>query len=406
MPTSQMDFPRGREVVLGIGASIAAYKSCDLLRRLQEHGFLVTVVPTANSLNFVGKATWEALSGRIVRTDLWSDSELVSHVGLGERADLIIIAPASADLLSRLAAGRADDLLTTTVLASQAPIVVVPAMHPAMWLNAATVANVKDLRERGMKVIEPAIGRLTGSDSGIGRFPETSTIIAEVEKVSRRHGSLRGKKVLITTGGTREAIDPVRFLGNRSSGRQGLAVAYEALAEGAQVTIIAADTVDFDLEGARVIDALSADEMFDALKSEMPSHDALVMAAAVADVRPLENSKQKIKKSDLSSIPLQSNPDLIATMGKTRRSNQVLVGFAAETEENFEELGLQKLTAKGVDLLYVTNVQGGAVFGESETSGSLLDANGVIRRYQSSDKFEVAKDLVRHLAQSLGDKNG
>ena len=402
----KMDFPRGRELVLGIGAGIAAYKSCELLRRLQDHGFLVTAIPTPTSLNFVGKATWEALSGRPVKTDLWSGEGHVSHVEIADRADIIVIAPATADLIARIASGRADDLLTTTVLATGAPIIVVPAMHPGMWLNPATVANVATLRERGFYVMEPDVGRLTGRDSGIGRFPETSAIISQIKIVIPTSDALKDRKILVTAGGTREPIDPVRFIGNRSSGRQGLAIAYEALRSGADVTVVAADTDDFDLEGAKVLKVSSANEMLDALKSEMPHHDVLVMAAAVADARVEKVSDTKIKKDSLQSISLERNPDLLATIAKTRRADQVLVGFAAETSTDFEAIGQEKLRAKGVDFLYVTNVSGGAVFGEDVTSGALLTQERTITRYDRASKFTMAKDLVSVIAKSLEEKNG
>lgn len=402
----KMDFPRGRELVLGIGAGIAAYKSCELLRRLQDHGFLVTAIPTPTSLNFVGKATWEALSGRPVKTDLWSGDGHVSHVEIADRADIIVIAPATADLIARIASGRADDLLTTTVLATGAPIIVVPAMHPGMWLNPATVANVATLRERGFYVMEPDVGRLTGKDSGIGRFPETSAIISQIKIVIPTSDALKDRKILVTAGGTREPIDPVRFIGNRSSGRQGLAIAYEALRSGADVTVVAADTDDFELEGARVLKVSSANEMLDALKSEMPHHDVLVMAAAVADARVEKVSDTKIKKDSLQSISLERNPDLLATIAKSRRADQVLVGFAAETASDFEAIGQEKLHAKGVDFLYVTNVSGGAVFGEDITSGALLTQERTIARYDRASKFTMAKDLVSVIAKSLEEKNG
>ena len=402
----KMDFPRGRELVLGIGAGIAAYKSCELLRRLQDHGFLITAVPTPTSLNFVGKATWEALSGRPVKTDLWSGEGHVSHVEIADRADIIVIAPATADLIARIALGRADDLLTTTVLATSAPIIVVPAMHPGMWLNPATVANVATLRERGFYVMEPDVGRLTGKDSGIGRFPESSAIISQIKSVIPISDALKDRKILVTAGGTREPIDPVRFIGNRSSGRQGLAIAYEALRSGADVTVVAGDTDDFDLEGAKVLKVSSANEMLDALKSEMPHHDVLVMAAAVADARVEKVSDTKIKKDSLQSISLERNPDLLATIAKTRRADQVLVGFAAETSTDFEAIGQEKLRAKGVDFLYVTNVSGGAVFGEDVTSGALLTQERTITRYDRASKFTMAKDLVSVIAKSLEEKNG
>ena len=401
-----IEFPRGREVLLGVGAGIAAYKACDLLRRLQDHGFLVTVIPTESSLNFVGRTTWEALSGRTVETSLWSNASAVSHISVAESSDLVIIAPATADLMARIASGRADDLLTTTVLATTSPILMVPAMHPQMWLNPATQANVATLRSRGIHVMEPATGRLTGKDSGVGRFPETASIISEVQSITRTQARLIGRSVLITAGGTREAIDAVRFIGNRSSGRQGLAVAYEALREGAEVTIVAANTDPFELPGATVLNVESALEMQEALVEEFPRHDALVMAAAVADVRPDGSVQEKIKKEDLSSLNLVRNPDLLAEIAQTKRHNQVLVGFAAETEDNFEELGREKLARKGLDVLYVNQVVNGKVFGESLTTGSLLTKESEIARFVESDKYDVARSIVNEISKRLVAVNG
>ncbi|MFM8841192.1 MAG: bifunctional phosphopantothenoylcysteine decarboxylase/phosphopantothenate--cysteine ligase CoaBC, partial [Actinomycetota bacterium] len=233
-----MEFPRGRELVLGVGAGIAAYKSCDLLRRLQDRGFLITVVPTPSSLHFVGKATWEALSHRPVIAELWSDVAKVPHIEIGKRADLVVIAPATADLMARIATGRADDLLTSVVLSTSAPVVLVPAMHPEMWQNPATMANVRLLRERGFFVMEPDTGRLTGEDVGVGRFPETSKIIDFIERSYGPRADLLGRRFLITGGGTREAIDPVRFIGNRSSGIQAREIAERAAMRGAEVTLV------------------------------------------------------------------------------------------------------------------------------------------------------------------------
>ena len=394
-------FPRGREVVLGVGAGIAAYKSCDLLRRLQDRGFLVSVIPTPASLNFVGQATWEALSGRPANTAVWDGAVGVSHVALAERADLVVIAPATADLIARLATGRADDLLTTTALATSAPILIVPAMHPGMWLNQATQANIATLRERGVSVMDPDFGRLTGSDSGIGRFPETARILDQVSEISKRAGELVGRRILVTAGGTVEAIDPVRFIGNRSSGRAGLAVAYEALREGADVTVVAGSTEEFDLPGARVIRAASAMEMLSVLVDEIHDVDALVMAAAVADARPAAPSDSKISKEELGAVTLEANPDLLATLAQSKRDNQVFVGFAAETEPDLVARGMKKLHRKGVDLLYVTNVANGKVFGETQTSGSLLTKRGEQKDFQSADKFEVAREIVSAISREL-----
>lgn len=399
-------FPRGREVVLGVSAGIAAYKACDVLRRLQDHGFLVTVIPTESSFNFVGKATWQALSGRVVHSSVWENSAEVSHVSVAEKADLIVIAPATADLISRLANGRADDLLTTTVIAASCPVLVVPAMHPNMWLNPATVANVQILRDRGIFVMEPEVGRLTGKDSGIGRFPETATIISKVLEMSNTSSKLLGRKILVSAGGTQEPIDPVRFIGNRSSGRQGLAIAYEAIRSGAEVTVIAGQTDYFELEGARVVKVETADEMRTAIAEEFPAHDGLIMSAAVADARPVTRQVEKIKKENLSSIELTSNIDILAAISKTKRANQVLVGFAAETSADSVELGKEKLLRKGADLLYVNNVAENKIFGSDQTSGVLLSNAGVVESFQDVDKHQVARSIIKSVANRLEQVNG
>jgi phosphopantothenoylcysteine decarboxylase/phosphopantothenate--cysteine ligase len=399
-------FPRGREVVLGVSAGIAAYKACDVLRRLQDHGFLVTVIPTESSLNFVGKATWQALSGRVVHSSVWENSAEVSHVSVAEKADLIVIAPATADLISRLAHGRADDLLTTTVIATSCPVLVVPAMHPNMWLNPATVANVQILRDRGIFVMEPEVGRLTGKDSGIGRFPETAAIISKVLETTNTSSKLLGRKILVSAGGTQEPIDPVRFIGNRSSGRQGLAIAYEAIRSGAEVTVIAGQTDYFELEGARVLKVETADEMRAAIAEEFPVHDGLIMSAAVADARPVARQVDKIKKENLSSIELTSNVDILAAISKTKRASQVLVGFAAETSADSVELGKEKLLRKGADLLYVNNVAENKIFGSDQTSGVLLSNDGVVESFQDVDKHHVAQAIIKNVAHRLEQVNG
>ena len=401
MAGAPITFPRGRELILGVSAGIAAYKSCELLRRLQDHGFLVTVIPTESSLNFVGKATWEALSGRPVSTSVWENIDSVSHVALGDKADFLLIAPATADVIARLAQGRADDLLSTTVLATTAPILIVPAMHPKMWLNLATQENVRILRDRGITVMEPEVGRLTGKDSGIGRFPEIKAIIDQVSQISGRKAFLSGKRILVTAGGTREAIDPVRFIGNHSSGRQGLAIAYEALKAGAEVTLIAGATDPFYLEGVHLIEVESAQEMKEAVKAEFVHSDALIMAAAVADARPQKFSNEKIKKNDLLDIALEKNEDILASISSIKGKHQVLVGFAAETADNAISLAERKMQVKGADFLYVNNVSGGAVFGSESTSGTLLGLDIAPRDFSDVDKFVVAKEIVKEVGQRL-----
>jgi len=397
----EITFPRGREIVLGIGAGIAAYKSCDLLRRLQDHGFLVTVIPTPSSLHFVGKATWEALSGRTVNTDVWENIPAVPHVALGAKADFLIIAPATADLIARIAVGRADDLLTNTVLTTLAPIILVPAMHPQMWQNQATVANVALLRARGIHVLEPAVGRLTGNDIGVGRFPETSEIIAKFLEISQSNCDLLGKKILITAGGTREAIDPVRYIGNRSSGKQGYALAFAAAKRGAIVELIAANSTIPDIEGITTIHVESADELDLVVQDRFPEKDALLMCAAVADAKPNQYSDSKIKKSALSQIELTTNPDILANIAKKRRSNQVLLGFAAETDSDLLTSGKAKLLAKGVDFLYVNQVSQGAIFGSDLTSGYILDREGSVAKVEAVSKDTLSEILLDSVVERL-----
>jgi len=380
----------GREVILGVGGGIAAYKSCELLRRLQDRGYQITVVPTPASLNFVGKATWEALSGRPVNTQVWESVHTVPHIALADLANFFLIAPATADLIARLAAGRADDLLTNLVLASDVPKMVVPAMHPSMWQDPATVANVATLRARGFVIMEPEVGRLTGSDIGPGRFPETSAIISNFDLITGNLQDLIGKNVLVTAGGTREAIDPVRFIGNRSSGKQGIAIALAARNRGAQVHLIAANVDTKALTGIKVTDVESADQMQQALLQQFPLCDILLMSAAVSDAKPKQASLEKIKKAFLGSIELVENPDLLADLSK-QKSGQILVGFAAETRDHLEA-ARAKLERKGLDIIYVNDVSGGAIFGKDQTMGTML-----IRNEADIAVKEVSKDALGNL---------
>jgi phosphopantothenoylcysteine decarboxylase/phosphopantothenate--cysteine ligase len=399
-------FPKGRQIVLGVSGGIAAYKACDLLRRLQDAGFLIRVIPTESSLNFVGRATWEALSGQPALSTVWENPAEVSHLSAADSADLIVIAPATADIIARLAQGRADDLLTTTVLASTAPVLIVPAMHPNMWLNSATIHNVEVLRSRGFHVMDPEVGRLSGKDFGVGRFPESAAIVAQVLNLSKTELLLEGRRVLVTAGGTREEIDPVRFIGNKSSGRQGLAIAYEALRSGAQVTVIAGHTDPFELEGVKLIKVDTALEMMSAVESEFNNNDALVMAAAVADARPESISTTKIKKADLEKINLTRNPDILSKVSQIKKSNQVIVGFAAETVSDFVKAAGEKLIAKGADLLYVNDVSKGAIFGQDQTSGALIGLGIETINFNGVSKHDVAKSIVTHLAKKFEKING
>lgn len=388
------------EVVLGVSAGIAAYKSCELLRRLQDRGYSVTVVPTPSSLNFVGAATWAALSGRPVFTQVWENVHEVSHISIAQTADFFLIAPATADLIARIAGGRADDLLTSLVLAAQTPILIVPAMHPSMWTAPSTVANVALLRERGFTVMEPEFGRLTGSDTGQGRFPETAAIIGLFDALTGHVQDLRGKRVLVTGGGTREAIDPVRFIGNRSSGKQALAVAKAAALRGAHVELIAANTDTSALSGVEVTHVESAQEMGQALALQFPTCDILVMAAAVADAKPLHHNSEKIKKDQLELIELEKTPDLLANLSLIK-THQIMIGFAAETSELIASASA-KLTAKGLDVIYVNDVSGGAIFGKDTTQGMIITRTGAHIALKEVSKDALAHLLLDHAIRQLG----
>ena len=391
---------QGREVILGVGGGIAAYKSCELLRRLQDRGYVITVVPTPASLNFVGTATWEALSSRPVNTQVWESVHTVPHIALAERADFFLIAPATADLIARLAMGRADDLLTNLVLASDVPKMLVPAMHPSMWLDPATVTNVNTLRQRGFIVMEPEVGRLTGSDIGPGRFPETAAIISRFDEVTGQVQDLKGVKVLVTAGGTREPIDPVRFIGNRSSGKQGMAIANAAKNRGAHVQLIAANCDVASLTGIDVIHVETTLEMQSALQAHFDSCEILVMSAAVADARPTKISDEKIKKATLNSIELQQNPDLLAELSP-RKGKRVMVGFAAETKEHLQE-ARRKLESKGLDVIYVNDVSGGAIFGQDTTMGTILLRNEADIAIKEVSKDALSNVLLDHAIRQLG----
>ena len=380
------------KVILGVGGGIAAYKSCDLLRRLQERNYDVTVVPTPSALNFVGTATWEALSGKKVTTQVWESVDEVRHVKLAAENDLILISPATADLIARIAMGRADDLLTNLVLASNAIKVMIPAMHPNMWNNAATVANIALLQERGFHVMRPATGRLTGADSGIGRLPETSEILSYLATVIADTQDLIGKRVLVTAGGTREPIDPVRYIGNRSSGKQGYAIAQVALDRGAEVTILSANVNLPDPVGATVVRVESAKDLEVELERHFQSTDLLVMAAAVADARPAQVGAEKLKKDSYREISLVENPDLVAQISQQKRK-QIIVGFAAETSLNVAEAN-RKLIAKGLDLIYLNDVSTGEIFGNDSTQGVFITAEGKEIPVSKSNKATLAGQLL------------
>jgi phosphopantothenoylcysteine decarboxylase / phosphopantothenate---cysteine ligase len=376
-----------------------------LLRLLTESGHDVRVVPTDSALNFVGAATWAALSGHPVHTTVWDDVEGVEHVRLGKAADLVVVAPATADLLSRAATGRADDLLTATLLTATCPVVMVPAMHTEMWQHAATQANVATLRERGVIVLDPAVGRLTGADSGPGRMPEPETIAAALGAVLHTGGlrDLAGVRVVISAGGTREALDPVRFLGNRSSGLQGYALAATAAARGASVTLVSANVELPDPAGCTVVRAVSALTLQEAVMAAAAGSDVVVMAAAVADFRPAVVAPDKIKKDRAPDgtpepIALVRNPDILAGLVEARAAGSlpgdtVLVGFAAETGDAHGDAlahARAKLAGKGVDLLVLNDVAGGSVFGSPDNAVHLLTPDGAVHGPIAGTKAEVA----------------
>lgn len=391
---------QGREVILGVGGGIAAYKACDLLRRLIDLDFKVTVVPTPSSLNFVGSATWEALSGRSVTSEVFQSVEEVRHVSLAKGADFILIAPATADLIARIAAGRADDLLTNVLLAAHVPTLIVPAMHPQMWNNAATVANVKTLRERGYKVLDPEVGALTSGDVGQGRFPATSSILQSFAELFNGVQDLHGKRILVTAGGTREPIDPVRFIGNRSSGKQGYAIARSALARGADVTLICANVALAQLPGVKTINVETAAQMQQALNENFEDTDVLVMSAAVADARPVHQSSEKIKKDSFHEIELVQNPDLLASLAGRKRS-QVVIAFAAETSLDIEG-AKEKMKRKSADILYLNDVSGGDIFNSEMTHGKIFTSDGKFVEVAETTKDTLAHLLLTEALHKLG----
>jgi phosphopantothenoylcysteine decarboxylase/phosphopantothenate--cysteine ligase len=351
-------------------------------------------------LNFVGTATWEALSGRAVTTQVWESVHTVPHISLAERADFLLIAPATADLIARIAMGRADDLLTNLVLATDVPKMIVPAMHPSMWLDPATMANVQTLRARGFLVLDPEVGRLTGKDSGAGRFPETATIISKFEELTGQVQDLAGVHVLITAGGTREPIDPVRFIGNRSSGKQGVALANAARNRGARVTLIAANCDTSDLQGVTVVPVETTVQMQEELGKRFDDCKILIMSAAVADARPSQVSDGKIKKNALSSIELTTNPDLLAELAP-RKADRVFIGFAAETSDHLQE-ARRKLESKGLDVIYVNDVSGGAIFGQDTTMGTILLRNEADIAVKEVSKDALSNILLDQAIRQLG----
>ncbi|MBE0009818.1 MULTISPECIES: bifunctional phosphopantothenoylcysteine decarboxylase/phosphopantothenate--cysteine ligase CoaBC [unclassified Arthrobacter] len=408
-------------VVLGVGGGIAAYKVASLLRLFTEAGHNVTVIPTDAATRFVGTATWEALSGNPVSNSVFDDVDKVNHVRLGQQADLVVIAPATADLIARAAAGMANDLLTGTLLMARCPVLMAPAMHTEMWNHPATVANIATLRSRGTLVLDPASGRLTGTDSGAGRLPEPADIFAAAmaayeganqdrSSSGTAQGSLAGRHLVITAGGTREPIDPVRYLGNRSSGKQGMALAAAALAEGATVELIVAHVEVPAPDGVELVTVETAEQLRTATLRAAKQADALIMAAAVADFRPAEQVLTKIKKRADGVDPvitLVRNPDILREAVEQRGAagtGPVIVGFAAETGDATSDPldhARQKLARKGCDLLVLNQVGDGKVFGLDDTVATILDARGAEPVEVAGTKTDVAAAVVARVAAAL-----
>lgn len=410
-----------KRIVVGVAGGIAAYKACTVVRQLTEAGHSVRVVPTESALRFIGAATFEALSGNPVHTEVFQDVHEVPHVRIGQEADLVVVAPATADLLARAVAGRADDLLTATLLTARCPVLFAPAMHTEMWLHPATTENVATLRKRGAVVLEPASGRLTGADSGAGRLPEAEEITTLAQLLLDRGDALpfdlSGVKVLVTAGGTREPIDPVRFIGNRSSGKQGYAMARVMAQRGAEVTLIAGNTAGLiDPAGVEVVRIGSATQLQDAVSKHAPDVHVLVMAAAVADFRPAQVATAKIKKgaSEPSSIDLVRNDDVLAGTVRSRTDGQLpnmraIVGFAAETgDANGDVLfhARAKLKRKGCDLLVVNAVGENRAFEVDHNDGWLLGSDGTESALEHGSKTLMATRIVDSIVAFLQNPGG
>ncbi len=410
-----------KRVIVGVSGGIAAYKACTVVRQLAEAGHEVRVVPTESALRFVGAATFEALSGQPVHTGVFQDVPEVPHVRLGQEADLVVVAPATADLLARAAHGRADDLLSATLLTARCPVLFAPAMHTEMWLHPATVDNVATLRRRGVVVLEPASGRLTGTDSGAGRLPEAEEITTLAQLLLERHDALpydlAGRTLLVTAGGTREPIDPVRFIGNRSSGKQGYAFARVAAQRGAEVTLIAGHTAGLiDPAGVDVVHVSSAQQLADAVSKHAAAADVLVMAAAVADFRPAQVATAKIKKGaeGPSPIELLRNDDVLAGTVSARAHGELpnmraIVGFAAETgDANGDVLfhARAKLQRKGCDLLVVNAVGEGKAFEVDNNDGWLLASDGTESALEHGSKTLMASRIVDAIVTFLHGDGG
>jgi phosphopantothenoylcysteine decarboxylase/phosphopantothenate--cysteine ligase len=401
-------------IILGVSGGIAAYKACELLRLFTESGHTVRVVPTAAALRFVGEPTWAALSGQPVADQVWADAHEVPHVRLGREASLVVVAPATADLLAKAAHGQADDLLTNTLLTVRCPVLYAPAMHTEMWEHPATVANVATLRDRGAIVLEPASGRLTGVDTGKGRLPDPAEIFAVARRVLARArvnappADLAGRHVVVTAGGTREPLDPVRFLGNRSSGKQGYAFARTAAARGARVTLVSANAALADPAGVDVVRVSTTEELRKATLQAAAGADAIVMAAAPADFRPATYSPTKIKKAGAEprlTLDLVATPDIAAELGAGKPPGQLLVAFAAETHDGPAN-ALAKLARKRADLIVLNEVGPDKAFGTEANTVTVFGADGAtLLELVDAPKEELADavwDLVVSRLRTAG----
>lgn len=389
---------RGKHIVLCVSGGIAAYKAVELCRLLVDAGAHVAPVMTADAEHFIGKTTLSALASEPVHTTLWDDANPIPHTRLAQRADLIVVAPATARVIGSYAAGISSDFLTATLIATRAPVLVCPAMHTEMWEHASVQDNIATLRRRGVHILEPETGRLAGGDVGAGRLAEPQRIFTEVEQLLTP-GDLYGAHVVVTAGGTREPIDAVRVIANRSTGKQGYAIAIEAVSRGAKVTLIS--TADLPTPfGVNLVQVETAQQMMDAVNAEAKSADVVVMAAAVADVRPVRVAAHKLKKDpltgqigDLGAIELEATPDILAGLGKIKPAGQVLVGFAAETE-NLVANAQSKLERKGADLIVANDVSQDGVGFAHATNAVTLVARG-------TDPVEVAMADKRSIARSV-----
>ncbi len=397
----------GKNIVLIVSGGIAAYKSVEVCRQLVDAGAHVAPIMTSDAEHFIGKTTLSALASEPVRTTLWDDTDPIPHTRLAQRADLIVVAPATARLIGSYASGISSDMAVATLIATRAPVLVCPAMHTEMWEHPSVVDNIATLRRRGVAICEPEVGRLAGGDVGAGRLVEPSLIVATIERLLSP-GDFADMHVVVSTGGTREPIDAVRVIANRSSGKQGLAIAEEALSRGAKVTVVS--TVDVEPRpGLDVVPVETAEEMREAMLRYAPAADVVVMAAAVADVRPARSATGKLKKNPstglidgLEAIALEATPDILAELGTTRGANQTLVGFAAETSDLVAN-ARTKLERKGVDMIVANDVSAPQVgFGHSTNAVSLVTRGGGVREVPLADKREIAREILDEVIRIRG----